>query len=87
MVSYYDNAITESCRQGLAILRDYIFIQDFYLAGGTALALQIGHRISTDLDWFSVTNHLQAPEREHIAEKILRSTSISCCCRQSAGLF
>lgn len=25
----------------------------FYLAGGTALALQIGHRQSIDLDWFS----------------------------------
>ena len=30
------------------------FLQDdFYLAGGTALALQIGHRISVDLDFFS----------------------------------
>jgi hypothetical protein len=28
-------------------------IKDFYLAGGTALALQIGHRISVDLDFFS----------------------------------
>jgi hypothetical protein len=26
---------------------------DFYLAGGTALALQLGHRISVDLDLFS----------------------------------
>lgn len=29
------------------------FIKDFYLAGGTAMALQIGHRKSIDLDWFS----------------------------------
>ena len=27
--------------------------EDFYLAGGTALALQIGHRKSIDLDFFS----------------------------------
>lgn len=27
--------------------------KNFYLAGGTALALQIGHRKSIDLDWFS----------------------------------
>lgn len=27
--------------------------KDFYLAGGTALALQIGHRISIDFDFFS----------------------------------
>ena len=25
----------------------------FYLAGGTALALELGHRISVDLDFFS----------------------------------
>src|SRR3989338_8551500 len=27
--------------------------KDFYLVGGTALALQIGHRISVDFDFFS----------------------------------
>ncbi len=27
--------------------------EGFYLAGGTALALQLGHRRSLDLDWFS----------------------------------
>lgn len=29
--------------------------KDFYLAGGTALALQIGHRVSVDFDLFSET--------------------------------
>lgn len=29
--------------------------QKFYLAGGTALALQLGHRLSVDLDFFSPT--------------------------------
>jgi len=29
------------------------FIKDFYLAGGTALAIHLGHRESIDLDWFS----------------------------------
>ena len=29
------------------------FKDDFYLAGGTALALQIGHRISVDFDFFT----------------------------------
>ena len=32
-----------------------LFKEDFYLAGGTGLALQIGHRISEDFDFF--TNH------------------------------
>jgi hypothetical protein len=29
------------------------FASRFYLAGGTALALQLGHRLSVDLDFFS----------------------------------
>jgi len=29
------------------------FSDEFYLAGGTALALQIGHRVSVDFDFFS----------------------------------
>lgn len=35
------------------------FSPDFYLAGGTALALQIGHRVSVDFDLFS---SLELPE-------------------------
>jgi len=37
----------------LALLAKQKFIKDFYLAGGTALALQIGHRTSIDLDFFT----------------------------------
>lgn len=29
-----------------------LWVKKFYLAGGTALALQYGHRQSVDLDWF-----------------------------------
>lgn len=32
------------------------FKEDFYLAGGTALALQLGHRDSVDFDFFSKQN-------------------------------
>lgn len=32
---------------------------DFYLAGGTALALQIGHRVSVDFDFFT---HKKLPQ-------------------------
>lgn len=28
-------------------------LQDFFLVGGTALALQLGHRVSIDLDLFT----------------------------------
>ena len=36
---------------------------DFYLAGGTALALRHGHRVSLDLDLFSATEKLYEPRR------------------------
>jgi len=36
----------------LATLGQQPFVRPFYLAGGTALALQLGHRESVDLDFF-----------------------------------
>ena len=35
-----------------------VFKKDFYLAGGTALALQIGHRISIDFYFFTQSDFL-----------------------------
>lgn len=49
------NCLTLNCRHILnkitSVVRNYHFI----LAGGTALALQLGHRVSVDLDFFSGT--------------------------------
>jgi len=36
----------------LESLSSQSFVKDFYLAGGTCLALQIGHRQSVDFDLF-----------------------------------
>ena len=44
-------------------------LTDFYLVGGTALALQIGHRISVDLDFFSTTPFDNAQMREYLESK------------------
>lgn len=44
----------------------------FYLAGGTALALQRGHRISVDLDFFSAVNPLGENEREALKSELAR---------------
>ena len=43
--------------------------RDFYLGGGTALALQLGHRVSVDLDFFSAT--------EFDTEKIIQFLNLS----------
>lgn len=45
----------------LAILKGMTFIADFYLVGGTALALQYGHRESVDFDF--VTKDTFSPEK------------------------
>ena len=45
----------------------------FYLAGGTAVALHFGHRLSVDLDWF--TNHAFADPLQLAAQ--LRSAGLA----------
>ncbi len=40
--------------RAIKLISDNKFIKKAYLAGGTALALQIGHRISVDLDFFTL---------------------------------
>lgn len=42
--------------------------EDFYLAGGTALAIQLGHRKSMDLDWFSAAKFLNADLKEKLSK-------------------
>lgn len=39
--------------QQIAVRLQAVLDESWYLAGGTALALQIGHRSSVDLDYFS----------------------------------
>lgn len=42
------------------------FAQRFYLAGGTALAIRLGHRRSYDLDLFSETDEVLTDTRQEI---------------------
>lgn len=42
----------------------------FYLAGGTALALRLGHRVSLDLDLFSPTERLAGPARTALLKNL-----------------
>lgn len=58
--------------QALAILSEMDFIQDFYLVGGTALALQYGHRESVDFDF--CTDAPFSPDR---VSKVLNSKGMS----------
>ena len=46
----HDNALTEEGSRLYPLLSKF---EGFYLVGGTALSLQIGHRLSVDFDMFS----------------------------------
>jgi len=46
----HQEALTDKGREIFPKLKDF---SDYYLTGGTSLALQIGHRISVDFDFFS----------------------------------
>jgi len=46
----HEEALT---KESAALLSSFGRFDNFYLAGGTALALQIGHRLSVDFDFFS----------------------------------
>jgi hypothetical protein len=70
MVKFFPEAITHNCQTALAHLRRQPWLEGYYLAGGTALALQIGHRISTDLDWFTPSHVLEMAERDALRIKL-----------------
>jgi len=84
---FYETAITASCQKALTYLSQQPFIHDFYLAGGTALALQIGHRLSTDLDWFSASRKLMSAEREAILQVLQTSEQLQVVSEQDGMLF
>jgi len=48
------NAFLKSSHRVLSQLKEVAIAQGFVLAGGSALALQLGHRISVDLDFFTL---------------------------------
>ena len=48
----YTKSLSDSVWELLQKLNDLSLIKDCYLGGGTGLAIQLGHRISDDLDFF-----------------------------------
>lgn len=60
----HDEVLT---KEAMSILPSFARFEGFYLVGGTALALQIGHRISVDFDFFSF-----APLPDGLLRKIKR---------------
>lgn len=49
----FEETLSKNAKKSLALLGESGLFKDAYMAGGTALALQIGHRHSYDFDFFS----------------------------------
>lgn len=49
----FEQVLPKKSKESLALLGKSNLLKNGYLAGGTALALQIGHRISVDFDFFT----------------------------------
>lgn len=67
----FEQVLPGNTKAILALLEKSEIIQKAYLAGGTALALQLGHRISYDLDFFTqdeFDENMLLPEIKKIAD-------------------
>lgn len=77
----HDEALTKETAQLLPRCSRF---KGFYLVGGTALAMQIGHRISVDLDFFS--EHALPTNLLTIIKHVFPGSSISVTYRTSEQL-
>jgi hypothetical protein len=63
----YLSALPHDARQLLRELGRESLNDSFYLAGGSAVALHLGHRVSTDLDFFTLQDGYEA---ESLAQQL-----------------
>jgi len=80
-------AVMPEARRALTFLAQQPFIRRFYLAGGTALALQLGHRISYDLDFFSSEDKLELGTRTQIASALRQSEKAQIATSEDVMIF
>jgi hypothetical protein len=70
-------ALTAETRLAFARAASLPFIRQFYLAGGTGLALHLGHRFSVDLDFFSPAPDAVGPEVRTVLRETLDDPTLS----------
>ena len=69
-------ALTVETQNAFHLVSRLPFIQRFYLAGGTGLALHLGHRFSIDLDLFSPFPDSVGPKERAILREALDDPSL-----------
>lgn len=67
-MSWHEEVLNAAARRAAARLAPVC--SRFYLAGGTGLALRLGHRVSLDLDLFSADDGLGDKERAALLEAL-----------------
>lgn len=65
-----------AARQVLQTLARATELVPFYLAGGTALALRLGHRVSVDLDFFGFVEIFEDEQRNRIIKELSESFAV-----------
>lgn len=65
----HEHILDTRTKKNLGLLSRQDFIAHFYLAGGTACALHLGHRTSDDLDFFSAQDLTYYPIQNSLRNK------------------
>ena len=69
--------LTPETQQAFYKAASLSFISQFYLAGGTGLALHLGHRFSVDLDFFSPASDAVGPDVRAVLREALDDPTLS----------
>ncbi|MBI5822774.1 MAG: nucleotidyl transferase AbiEii/AbiGii toxin family protein [Chloroflexi bacterium] len=64
-------ALTPATQDAFHLINKLNLVNDFYLAGGTGLALHFGHRFSVDLDFFSDNEKTVDPDQRSVLRSVL----------------
>lgn len=70
-------ALTAETQNAFRLVSRLLFIRRFYLAGGTGLALHLGHRFSVDLDLFSPDKDAVGPDERAVLRATLEAPSLA----------
>ena len=62
----FEQVLQKGAKDALAILGKSKLLDDAYMAGGTGLALQLGHRVSVDFDFFTTKTFEARPLVEQL---------------------
>jgi len=69
-------SLTLATQDAFHLVNELELIKDFYLAGGTGLALHFGHRFSVDLDFFSDDTNAVGPNQRSALRTVLDDPSL-----------